>query len=191
MYKPYRSFCLFTALALFLTACSLITGTQTETPSTPQVPLYETLLGKRVIDQEFADFIANNHCSSVMPYILCKQIGMALLIDSSQAVDGVFLYLNKAAGSMPYKEDFAAYTGQLPFGLKYYDNMAGVEYKLKRQGIGNAGLPDFEGTPDHMHYQATYQNIGLTIIYNSPGPDDDATIHAVFVSKEFLAHEGS
>src|SRR5689334_14882490 len=113
MNKIYRSFCLFTAFALVLTACSLATQTQSKKQSTPEVPVYETLLGKRVTDQKVADFIVSNHCSTVTIYILCKQIGMALLIDSSQMVEGVFLYLNKAIGSMPYEEDFAAYTGKL------------------------------------------------------------------------------
>ena len=184
MNKLYRSFCIFTAFTLLITACSALTAqAQTGEKSTPQVPIYEILLGKRVTDQGVADFIASNHCSRVILYILCKQIGMALLIDSRQMVEGVFLYLNKAVGSLPYKEDFAAYKGELPLGLKFYDTMSGVEYKLKRQGIGNAGLPDYEGTPDYMHYQVTYQKVGLTIIYNSPGPDDDAMINTILVSK--------
>jgi hypothetical protein len=134
------------------------------------------------MDKDVVDFIAENKCSSATPYILCMDVGMALLIGSSHIVEGVFLYLNKSAGLMPNEDNFTPYRGTLPYGLKFYDTMAGVEYKLNRLGIGDHGLPDSGTTPDHMHYTATYQDVGLTIIYNSP-IDDDAMIHAIFLSK--------
>jgi hypothetical protein len=62
--------------------------------------------------------------------------------------------------------------------------MGAVEYKLKRRGVGNAGLPDEGSSPDHLHYWATYKQVGMTIIYNSPSPEyEDATIYAILVSK--------
>ena len=33
------------------------------------------------------------------------------------------------------------YKGELPPGLKFYDNLGAVEYKLKERGVGMAGLP--------------------------------------------------
>ncbi len=101
---------------------------------------------------------------------------MALWTDSNQVVETIYLYLNNSDGFEPYQ-------GKLPFGLKFYDTLGAVEYKLKRQGVGNAGLPDEGAVPDHMHYRATYRQAGLTIIYNFPFPDEDATIYAVLVSK--------
>jgi hypothetical protein len=94
----------------------------------------------------------------------------------------VFLYLNKAKGFAPDEKDFTPYKGKLPLGLKFYDTMGAVEYKLKRQGVGNNGLPDSGATPDHVHYMASYRQAGITIIYNSP-PDEDAMIYAVFVRR--------
>ena len=143
---------------------------------------YQELLGRSASDPKIVDFIANKNCSDVTPYILCMDTGMALLIGSSQTVEGVFLYLNKSEGLVPSEDDFTPYTGKLPYGLKFYDTMAGVEYKLNRLGIGKNGLPDSGAMPDHMHYIATYQQAGLTIIYNSP-IDDDAMIHAILVTK--------
>ena len=107
---------------------------------------------------------------------------MALQISSNQTVQGVFLYLNKSAGFIPYEDEFTPYKGELPFGLKYYDTMGAVEYKLNKQSIGNHGLPDSGSTPDHMHYVAHYEQAGITIIYNSP-EDEDALIHAILVRK--------
>ena len=83
---------------------------------------------------------------------------------------------------MPNEGDYTPYNGELPFGLRFYDTLVAVEYKLKKQGVGNAGLPDSGTIPDRMHYVATYSEAGITIIYNS-GPDEDPTIHAILVNK--------
>jgi hypothetical protein len=55
---------------------------------------------------------------------------------------------------------------------------------LNRQGIGNNGLPDEARVPDRMHYWAFYKQAGVTIIYNAPFPDEDATIYAILVTLE-------
>ena len=107
---------------------------------------------------------------------------MDLLIDSDQIVVSVFLYLNKAAGFIPNEGDYTAYSGELPFGLKFYDTLEAVEHKLNQQGVGNDGRPDTGTIPDHMRYVATYNEAGITIIYNSDR-DEDPTIHAIVVSK--------
>jgi hypothetical protein len=54
---------------------------------------------------------------------------------------------------------------------------------LSPQEIWQAGLPDEEGSPDHMRYRAIYKRYGMTVIYNSPGYDEDAYIYAVMVSE--------
>ena len=139
--------------------------------------VYESILGKPLADEGVAEFIAGNQCSSADQFLLCNAAGMALWTDSNQVVETVYLYLNNADG-------FAPYEGELPFGLKFYDNLGAVEYKLNRQGLGNAGLPDLAAVPDHMHYRATYHQAGLTILYNSPFPDEDATIYAILLSRQ-------
>lgn len=138
---------------------------------------YESILGKSLTDDVVADFVTSNDCSSANQFLLCQASGMAFWTDSNGTVDMVYLYLNNTDGFAPYK-------GELPFGLKFYDTMEAVEYKLNRQGIGNAGQPDKGATPDRMHYQATYYEAGITIIYNYPAPDEGATLRAVLVTKK-------
>ena len=169
---------IFAVLPLLMVSCSLQT-----VPATPEeqavssfVP-YKDLLGKPLTDQVVTDFLASNNCSSSAQFQLCEDVGVALLISLGQTVESVYLYLNNTEGFVPYK-------GELPFGLKFYDTMGAVEYKLKQKRIGNAGLPDSGDSPDHLHYWANYQQAGLTIIYNSPAPEDeDATIYAIQVSQ--------
>lgn len=137
---------------------------------------YRVMLGKPVTDPSVASFLASNRCSSADQFWLCKEAGMALWLDSNQTVETVYLYVNNSDGFEPYQ-------GELPFGLKFYDTMGAVEYKLQRQGVGNDGRPDAGVTPDHMYYRAIYKEAGMTIIYNSPGVDEDATIRAIMIRK--------
>jgi hypothetical protein len=168
-----KVFRILAILPLLLSGCAMLpaqTGEEERAASNSAV--YESILGKPVNDHIVADFVASNQCSSADQFLLCETVGMALWTDSNQVVETVYLYLNNADGFEPYK-------GELPFGLKFYDNMAAVEYKLDRQGMGTAGRPDKVAVPDHMHYQATYRQAGMTIIYNYPFADEDATIHAI------------
>lgn len=169
---------LFAVLPLLIVSCSLHTvQTQPERQITKNPAPYVNLLGKPVTDQVVSDFIASNNCSSAEQFQLCEDAGVALLIDLNHMVETVCLYLNNAEGFRPYQ-------GELPFGLKFYDTMGAVEYKLRRRGVGSAGLPDSGDSPDHLHYPANYQQVGMTVIYNSPSPEDeDATIYAVLVSQ--------
>lgn len=154
----------------------LPTQTQDEERAVLKTAVYESILGKPLTDPFVAAFVAENSCPHTHQFLLCNSIGMALRADSNEAVETVYLYLNDINGFEPYK-------GELPFGLKFYDNMAAVEYKLNRQGLRNAGLPDVGTSPDHFHYQVTYHQAGLTIIYNYPFADEDATIYAILLSK--------
>ena len=175
MARLYRLLCLLNVIILFINACSASTIQGEQTP--PKIVTYKDVLGKSLHDKAVTDFIDVNNCSSALQFQLCKDIGVALLIASNQIVETVYLYLNNADGFAPYK-------GDLPFGLKFYDTMGAVEYKLKHRGIGSAGLPDTGDTPDHLHYWSNYQQVRMTIIYNSPSAEDeDATIHAILVSQ--------
>jgi hypothetical protein len=79
----------------------------------------------------------------------------------------------------------------LPYGLSMRDTMATVEQKLGQPRVTYApqagwelGLPDEGGSPDHKHYWAIYKRFGLTIVYDSPSPDDKgATIYAIRVNR--------
>ncbi len=108
---------------------------------------------------------------------------MAFWIDPNQIVDTVYLYSRNAEG-------FRKYKGKLPFGLTFYDPMWQVEQKLRNlndddtsQAAWNAGLPDEASSPDHIHYWAFYKELGMTVIYNCPGADEDAYIYAILLSK--------
>jgi len=122
-----------------------------------------------------ASFVLSNNCVSVGQFQVCKDVDIALWIDANQTVETVYLYLNNGDG-------YAAYTGKLPFDLKFYDTMGAVEYKLNRKGIGHNGLPDATAVVDHFHDCALYKEAGITVLYNSPFADEDATIYAVLVS---------
>jgi hypothetical protein len=178
MNTPTKTLSILTVLPLLIVSCQLqATQVQPEEQMAQKVVPYKAVLGKSLADQEVASFIVSNNCSSAAQFELCKDVGVALLVASDQIVKTVYLYLNNAEGFGPYQ-------GELPFGLKFYDTMGAVEYKLKRQGVGNAGLPDSGDTPDHLHYWANYQQASLTVVYNSPSPEDeDATIYGVVVSQ--------
>ena len=178
MNKLLKAFRYLSVMSFFLVGCSLhTTQPQTEERVISKAISYRDLLGKSITDAEVADFITSNNCSGTGLSQLCKEAGMALWINADQTVETIYLYLNNADGFVPYK-------GELPLGLKFYDSMGAVQYKLKRQKIGNAGLPDSGETPDHLHYWANYKEAGMIIVYNSPSDEDeDATIYAILLNK--------
>ena len=169
--------------ALVTTSCNTdLFRTEPRQQTAEKIPVYEVLLGKSLADKAVADFIAGNHCSVTKPYVYCDEVGMDLLVDSNEIVVSVFLYLNRASGLVPNDRDYIPYNDELPYGLKFYDTLEAVEHKLKQQGVGNDGEPDSGTIPDRMHYVATYNEAGITIVYNS-GPDEDPTIYAIVVNK--------
>jgi hypothetical protein len=156
-------------LTPFITSCSA----QSVRAAFKPAP-YEALLGKALTDPGVAGFIVSNKCSSADQFQFCKEIGMALGVNSNQVVETVFLYLEDTDG-------FKAYQGELPFRLKINDSREAVETKLKEQRVGT-GRPNEEGLFDRTHCWATYYAAGMTIIYNSPSADDkNATMHAMIV----------
>ncbi|MCI0549812.1 MAG: hypothetical protein L0287_02525 [Anaerolineae bacterium] len=181
LFKPLG---IFAVLSLLISACG---GHNVHAGPADSVTAisYEIVMGKSLSDKDVVDFIASNNCSPAAEYQLCKDVGIALWIDASQIVNMVYLYAGNAG-------DFRRYRGQLPFGQSFYDPMWRVEEKLRDlntddslslQEAWQAGLPDEEGSPDHMHYWAMYKRFGMTVIYNSPGNDEDAYIYAIVVSK--------
>ena len=173
-----KVFSILAAILLLLSACiPQAVQTRSDGQSAAQASLYEDLVGRSLTDQQVAEFLVTNNCSDASQFQLCKEIGMALWVGSNRIVEIVYLYLNNVEGFEPYR-------GELPYGLKFYDIKEAVEYKLKRQSLGNGGMPDEGATPDHLHYWATYHQAGLTIIYNSPLPEDeDATIYAILINR--------
>lgn len=171
-------------LGLFASACGAqVVQAQPAEKTTPSLAAYEAVLGKSLQAQDVASFIASNNCSSIGTFQLCNAAGVALQV-SQNKVETVYLYPNKT-------DDFAAYTGALPLGLAFNDTMADVEDWLGQPRVTHApqagwepGLPDQSGTPDHVHYWATYKRFGVTIVYNSPSAaDKGANIYAILVSK--------
>ncbi len=185
MNKLFRTLSILAAMALFITACSAqAVQAQSEERAAPKAVTYQAVLGKPADAKDVADFIASNNCTPSGQFQLCQSVGLALWADSDQTIKTAYLYISNS-------DDFTAYRGELPFGLVSNDTMANVEQKFGQPKVTQApqagwdpGLPDAGGTPDHIHYWATYQRFGVTIVYNSPSVEDKgATIHAILVSK--------
>ena len=185
MNKSFNTLSILVAITLFSTACSAqVVQAQSEKRAAPKAVTYESVLGKSVNANDVADFIASNNCTPSGQFQLCQSVGLALWTDADQTIERAYLYVSNS-------DDFTAYRGELPFGLVPSDTMAMVEQKFGQPKTAHApqagwelGLPDESGTPDHIHYWATYKRFGVTIVYNSPSVNDKgATIHAILISK--------
>lgn len=174
---------LFAALLLLMSSCNLQgPSAQRANGTTPEAPTYQTVLGKSVNDEEVSHFLASHDCSPVEKFHLCKDVGIALWMDSNQVVKTVWLYSGN-------EEGFRRYRGKLPFGLTFYDPMWLVVQKLGNlEGedrvpiTSTAGLPDEGHSPDHRHYWAVYNRFNLIVIYDLPFADEDAYIYAILVN---------
>ena len=164
-------------LLAFLSGCAG-EGVQAEPSSTDINPTiqYQTVLGKSFNDQDVINFFASNNCLAYIQFEICKEKGMSFWIRANQKIGYVYLYSGN-------EDAVQRYRGKLPYGLSFYDPMWLVEEKLKKLDTNRTGLPDEADSPDHIHYSASYQRMGLTVIYNSPIEDPDAYIYAVLVSK--------
>jgi len=170
-------------LSLLLMGCSpQVAPLEPKENSVPETASYQAVLGKPLSDKEVADFMVANNCSSEAQFQVCREAGMAFWIDPNQVVDTVYLYSRNAEG-------FSRFIGKLPFGLTFYDPMWQVQEKLSNLNENdqatawNSSLPDEASSPDHIHYWAFYKELGMTVIYNSPGADEDAYIYAILLSK--------
>ena len=170
-------------LSLLLMGCSpQVAQLEPKANSAPEVASYQTVLGKSLNDKDVADFMVANNCSSEAQFQVCREAGMAFWIDPNQIVDTVYLYSRNAEG-------FRKFKGKLPFGLTFYDPMWQVQQRLSNLNdedqatAWTTGLPDEASSPDHIHYWAVYKELGMTVIYNSPGADEDAYIYAILLSK--------
>jgi len=178
MNKLFKTLSFLAVLALLMTACGQVVQAA-ESEAT-----YQAVLGKSITNKEVANFITSNRCSSDGPFQLCKNTGIALWLDANQTVKSVYLY---PTGT----DSFVAYKGALPLGLAATDTMATIEQEFGQPQIVQVpqagwepGLPDESGSPDHVHYWAIYKRFGVTVIYNSPFPNDqNAKIYALLVNK--------
>ncbi|HET6597541.1 MAG TPA: hypothetical protein VFG81_18095 [Anaerolineales bacterium] len=175
MSKLYRYMYVLVAMSLSLSACSGL-AVRAQKPEINTIN-YIDLLGKSLRD-ESARKLLSNHCTDATQVRLCKEAGVAVWLDTNQIVKEVYLYLNNDQGFSPYQ-------GELPLGLRFYDTLGAVEYKLRRLKVNNTPMRGnnqikYEGrSPDHLHYWVTYQPYRFTIIYNAPILDEDATIYAI------------
>ena len=176
-----KTLVIFAAISLLTNACGgrLVQAESSESTAV-EVISYRVVLGKPLSDPEVAKFITSNHCTPADQFQLCKDTGLALWTDADQIVSMVYLYAGNAEG-------FRRYRGELPYGITFYDPMWRVQEKLMDPNSSNplyqAGLPDESGTPDHMHYRAVYKQLGMTVMYITPGEDEDAYIYAIVVYK--------
>lgn len=174
----YRYLYVLVTIPLMVSACS--SRDMDTQPSAGESLHYEKFLGKSINDVTILDWMTTNDCTSAAEFELCRDAGMAFWLDSEQIVKTIYLYLNNEAGFAPYK-------GPLPMGLKFYDTLGAVQYKirsLEADGHISSGVMDdmYKGSsPDHMHYWVNYDPYNLTVIYNSPFPDEDATIYAILL----------
>ena len=176
-----KAFGVFAVIPLLVSACGGQTlRAQAKETSAVKVMNYGNVLGKHLHNQDVADFVTNNHCASENQYQICKDAGMAFWTDSDLVVQTVYLYSGNADG-------FRRYRGELPYSLTFYDPMWRVQQKLidpdSDDVFQQAGLPDETASPDYVHYRAIYRRLGITVIYNSPGYDEDAYIYAIVLSQ--------
>lgn len=150
----------------------------------PAEATYQATLGKSVSDRSVADFIASNSCHASGSFQLCPSAGLALWTDELHIVETAYLYIASSG-------NFAPYRGELPLGLERTDTMRDIEEKLGHPVVVYApqagwepGLPDEGSAPDRIHYRAAYSRFGITILYNSPSPNDKNTgIYAILISR--------
>jgi hypothetical protein len=180
MNKLFKPLAVVTFIMLVAAACGsqAVQAKPVEQPSVASS--YQALLGKSLDDKSVADFMARNYCSSAGQYQLCGSTGIALGMDPNQKVKTVFFFPGRMAG-------FAAFHGELPYGLHWEDNRAVVEQKLGLTPnaiyLNEAGLPTEIGTPDNIRLWVAYQEAGVIIVYNTlSGDNKEATIHAILVT---------
>ena len=147
------------------------------------VPIaYQVVLQNLLNDRPAVDFITSHNCSTSGNFQLCPSDGVALQVNSHKIIEQVYLYVDGTGG-------FAVFSGELPYNIAIEDTMGEVEQKLgypivpQMPQLGwSPRLPDAGGTPDHIHYWAVYKQFDLTIVYNSPSPEDkNAGIHMIVI----------
>jgi hypothetical protein len=181
MNKLFKTLTVVSFIMLVATACGA-QAVQAKPVEQPAVASsYQALLGKSLSDKSVADFMATNYCSSADQYQLCGSTGIALGMDTDQKVKTVFLF----PGRM---DSFAAFHGELPYGIHWDDSRAAVEQKLgvtpNTIYLQQAGLPKEIGIPDNLRLWVAYEEPGVTIVYNTLSADNkNATIHAILVTK--------
>ncbi|RPJ23166.1 MAG: hypothetical protein EHM33_21710 [Chloroflexi bacterium] len=179
MNKLFKTLSFVATIAFFATACT--PPVVEVAKAAPAEVSYQAVLGKLLSDQTVAEFIASNNCTQAGPFHLCRPAGVAFGSNEDNVVKTAYLYVSEAEG-------FSAYKGDLPMTLEASDTMADVERKMAQirvprvlKGGFDLGLPDESRSPDHTHYWAIYKRFGVTVIYNTPSANKNATIYAILV----------
>jgi hypothetical protein len=184
MKKMFGIFHVLVFLALFSTACSAdVVQAPPAEQAVPNAGRYQAMLGQRFQAKAVVDFLASHNCTPSGEFQLCPSAGLAFWTDTDQIVQIVYLYVSNS-------DDFASYKGELPFGLTANDTMADIEQKMGKPNIQHAprpvwtpSLPDDGGTPKYTLYRASYERVGVTIVYNAESASDtSASIYAILVS---------
>ena len=185
MKKLFSIFNVLVILILFSTACSAqeVQARPEAEWAAPKADRYQAMLGQRVHAKEVVDFLASHNCTPSGEFQLCPSAGLAIWTDEDKIVQIVYLYVSNSA-------DFAAYKGELPFGLTSSDTMATVEQKIGQPNVQHAprpvwkpSLPDDGGLPKLTYYRASYERFGMTILYHAESASDtSASIYAILVS---------
>lgn len=173
-----RKIGLFMLLALLASCTTAVSGHQEDFID------YQDLLGRSVRDVESINLLNRFDCTRSGSFYLCPSAGLALWVDHDHVIREIFIYVNPAG-------DFSAYRGDMPLGLKFYDTMGAVEFKLRKLEEEDSTQTDWNfrydhkgNSPDHIHYWVNYDQYDMVVIYNSPGIDEDATIYAIIMSKQ-------
>lgn len=181
MNKLLKTLIVTTILLQMGAACSAQPVQAEHIEHAPVAASYESLLGKSLDEREVDEFIASNYCSQKGQYEICGSTGIALGMDLDQKVETVYFF----PGHTP---SFAAFHGELPYGIQWQDSRAVVEEKLgvapADAYINQAGLPMEIGIPENLRLWVVYPERGITVVYNTLSAENtSATIHAVLITK--------
>jgi hypothetical protein len=145
-------------IAIGLVALALIMWRGGGTGSRGGALDYSDLVDQPLDNPTVSRFVRAN-CSAEMNY-LCRRSGIEFSIGPGGRVRTVFLYPQGADG-------FQAYTGRMPFGLRWSDTRADIEARL--------GAPDQIGGTGSINVWTSYKSRGLMITYDTFAPDDMST----------------
>jgi len=179
MNKFFKFLSVLAVITLFTTAY------KAQTTRAAMTVDHRVILEYSLNDTSVARFVVNHNCAASGNFLICPETGVVLHMNQPNLIGQVYLYVN---GDPPIE----SFTGKLPYEITSTDTMADVQRKLGHPKIPQMpafgwepGLPDTGGTPDHIHYWATYKTYRLTVVYNTPaGNDLGAGIYMIIIDAE-------
>src|SRR5512143_180647 len=117
MGRFYRYIFVLAMFSLFFTSCT--TQSAQIKQIKPEVVKYQDLLDETFSNDDIQNWTTKNDCIFAERLLSCQNLGIALWLNSEHVVKTVYFYLDNTDG-------FSAYKGELPLGLKYYDNRQAV-----------------------------------------------------------------